>query len=317
MNNLYISCCDPEGGIYRCHLENGKLIFADKTDLDQPMYTVLSEGRLYVLLKETDPKSRFGGVMSFRVAEDGSLCDPSDLLSSRGICPCHLTVADRTVYLVNYLSGNLVGTNGRVSTHAGSGVNLPRQDTAHTHYVNLSPDGKYLLCCDLGLDRIVTYDLDLNEIAFAKVPDGAGARHLAYSEDGRYVYCVNELASTVSVFSYRDGILRLQSSVSALEKPIKNTAAAIRVKDGFVYVSNRGEDTVVCFKADGDRLRFVSRTAVGGVSPRDFNFCGDYLICANEKSDNVTVFAVDHGKLTKTDEMRDIPHPLCVTVTGE
>ena len=102
---------------------------------------------------------------------------------------------------------------------------MPRQDTAHTHFVNLSPDKKYLLCCDLGLDSIYTYDFDLNVKSVAKVESGEGARHLAYSSDGKYVYCVNELGSSLSVFKYDNGNLNLCNTYSCiLENTNENTA---------------------------------------------------------------------------------------------
>lgn len=317
MKNIYISSCDKNGGIYRYNLENGKLVFKEKTNVDQPMYTVAYGGRLYVLLREINADNHFGGVMSFEIAKDGSLCNPSSVVSSGGICPCHLAVTENDTYIVNYLSGNIMSTGGKESVHKGSGVNLPRQDMAHTHYVNVSPDKKYLLSCDLGLDSIYTYNFDLNVKSVAKVPSGHGARHLAYSKDGKYVYCVNELGSSLSVFSYDDGNLELVNTYPTIEKPVENTAAAIRYKDGYVYVSNRGEDTIVSFKADADKLTFVSRTFVGGSSPRDFNFCDDYLICTNEKTNNITVFSANNGKLISTDEVTNIANPLCVTVIGE
>lgn len=318
MKHIYISSCDRDGGIYHYLFRDGTLEFCDKTPLDRPMYTVTYGGRLYVLLREIDESNHFGGVMSFEIAEDGSLCHPSEVVSTKGICPCHLTVTDDELYVVNYLSGNIVSTSGKESKHTGGGINLPRQDTAHTHYVNLSPDKKYLLCCDLGLDRIDTYDFDLNVVSSAKVPSGHGARHLAYASDGKYIYCANELGSTVSVFAYEDGALRLQSTYSSISETTKeNTAAAIRYHDGCVYVSNRGEDTIVCFKATKDTLSFVSRTPTGGASPRDFDFCGDHLICTNENTNNITVFAVNGGVLVPTDEVTAVKNPLCVTVKGE
>lgn len=315
MNHIYISSCDKSGGIYRFELQNGKLLFKEKTAVDRPMYTVSRQNKLYVLLRETDPKTHFGGVFSFEIAKDGSLCNPSEVVSSRGLCPCHLAVTDDDIYVANYLSGNLISVKGKTDLHTGRGVNLPRQDGPHTHYVNLSPDGNYLLSCDLGLDSIFVYRPDLTVKSVAKVPDGEGARHLAYSPDGHTVYCVNELGSSVSAFGYHEGQLTLLDTCSAIQSTTENNlSAAIRYHDGYVYVSNRGEDTLVCFRAEEDRLEFVSRTPAGGSSPRDFDFCGDYLICTNETTDNITVFRSDKGTLTQTDEIQNVSHPLCVTV---
>lgn len=144
----------------------------------------------------------------------------------------------------------------------------------------------------------------MNVKSVAKVESGEGARHLAYSSDGKYVYCVNELGSSLSVFKYDNGNLNLCNTYSCiLENTNENTAAAIRYNNGFVYVSNRGEDTIVSFKADADKLTLVSRTSVEGSFPRDFDFCEDYIICGNEKTDNITVFKTDCGELFKTDKI--------------
>lgn len=315
MKDIYISSCDKDGGIYHYTMENGKLIFREKTELDRPMYTVYYKDRLYVLLKETDPETHFGGVQSFSLTRDGKLCEPSGIVSSGGIVPCHLAVTDDGVYIVNYLSGNVVSTGGKVSTHRGKGKNLPRQDMPHTHFISVSPDKKYLLCCDLGLDSIFTYDFNLNAVSTAKVPEGEGARHLAYSDCGKYVYCVNELGSTVSVFAYNDGALTLLNTYPAVENAAAdNTAAAVRYRNGYVYVSNRGEDTIVCYRQEEDKLIFVSRTYVVGSCPRDFNFADDFLICTNEKTENIVVFKAQDGILTETGEITGIKDPLCVTV---
>ena len=279
------------------------------------MYTVEHNDKLYVLLREIDTTTHFGGVMSFDIDGNERLINPSCAVSTKGICPCHLAVTNDDIYVVNYLSGNITSFFGKTDTHNGAGVNLPRQDMAHTHFVAISPDKKYLLSCDLGLDSIYTYDFGLNVQSVSKVPSGHGARHLAYSSDGKYVYCVNELASTVSVFKYDDGKLILCDTYPCMLKDTKNnTSDAIRYNNGYVYVSNRGEDTIVCFKVQGDRLEFVSRTFVGGSFPRDFDFCDNYIICTNKHTNNVTVFEVNGGNLKQTDNFENIADPLCVTV---
>lgn len=314
MKRIYISSCDKNGGIYRYGLDGGKLTFADKTPLDRPMYTVCENKKMYVILKETDISTGFGGLMSFDIAKDGGLVNPSKITSTNGICPCHLAVKNGVCYTVNYLSGNIVSSNGKIHSHSGKGINLPRQDAPHTHYVNLSPDGKYLLSCDLGLDGIYTYDFDLNVISVANVPKGHGARHLDYSDDGKYVYCVNELASTVSTFEYDDGKLILKNTYPCMFRDgIKNTAAAIRFVNGRLYVSNRGDDTVTCFAVSEDRLETVFTQSVEGSFPRDMLIVDGHIIFTNEHTNNVTVFRLSENGMEKTDTAENITDPLCVT----
>ena len=314
MRQIYVSSCEPAGGIYRFALDCGKLHLLDKAMLDRPMYTVLSGNRLYVLLRQTDTETDFGGVTHMTVNADGRLGESAAVVSSEGVVPCHLCVFGGNVYLVNYLSGNVVCVGGAVRQHSGRSVNPARQEAPHTHFVQPSPDGKYLLCCDLGLDRIYTLDAALNEVSSVQTIPGDGPRHLAYSEDGQFVYCANELSSTVGVYAYADGKLTLLRTVSCAEKANGNAPAAIRRRDGLLWVSNRGEDTISCFRTEGDRLEFVSRTPVGGSFPRDFAFADGYLVCANEHSDSVTVFRAEDGRLIQTDAVSGIRSPLCVTV---
>lgn len=315
MKHVYICSCSLEGGIYHYTFNNGKLSFCEKTPLDRPMYAREYNGKLYVVLREVDKDTHFGGIMNFDIDESGKLVNPSSVKSTNGLCPCHFCVKDNVAYIVNYLSGNIVGTNGKIDTHNGSGVNLPRQNMPHTHFVNVSPDKKYLLCCDLGLDTISTYDFDLNLISKAKVPDGFGARHLAYSPNGDFVYCVNELSSSISVFKYNDGTLTFLNDYSGiLESTKENTAAAIRFVDNCLYVSNRGEDTIVCFKAEGEKLKLISRNSVCGKDPRDFDFLDNFVLSTNQNTNNITVFKADSGNFVKTQEIADIECPLCVTI---
>ena len=168
------------------------------------------------------------------------------------------------------------------------------------------------------MDKIIVYDHELHRISEASVPAGEGCRHLDYSPDGKFVYCANELGSSVSVFAYENGLLKLLDTYKALPEGFngQNTAAAIRVSpDGkILYVSHRGHDSVCAFDiVGGCRLENPEWTKIAGSSPRDFNFAGNYMFCANEKP-KVTIFKVDGKRLEKLDDELDIPGALCVAV---
>ena len=325
--DIYIAGCDPVGGIYHYRLENG-LNFVNKYDVDRPMWITFDENDdeyLYILLRElTD--DLHSGVTRCKVAPDGSLYGFEIPVLTEGRCACHASVSGDLLYLVNYLSGNVLAydkkclSRGPVfsDTHDGKGVHPTRQEASHTHFVRESPDGKYIFCVDLGVDKIIVYDHELHRISEASVPAGEGCRHLDYSPDGKFVYCANELGSSVSVFAYENGRLKLLDTYKALPEGFngQNTAAAIRVSpDGkILYVSHRGHDSVCAFDiVDGCRLENPEWTKIAGSSPRDFNFAGNYMFCANEKS-KVTIFKVDGKRLEKLDDELDIPGALCVTV---
>ncbi len=314
MNHLYITTCDKTGGIYHYIFADGQLEFREMLPLDRAMYTVLSGGKYYTLLRDLEKGDGFGGLVSGEIGTDGKILTPCAPISTRGIVPCHLAVEGEDVYGVNYLSGNLVCLPDTVVTHAGKSIHPTRQTEPHTHFVTLSPDKQYVLCVDLGVDTVFVYDRSLHEISKAKVPAGSGCRHLVFSECGNYVYCVNELSNDVSVFSFGGGVLELLDTYPAIpEFQGKSTAAAIRLRDGFLYISHRGADCISTFKAEGPKLTLLANSPCGGSAPRDFDIVGNYLVCANEGG-SVSVLKREAGIPHLVNAM-DLPgDPLCVTV---
>lgn len=315
MTNIYIASCIKGGGIYHYTLsENNALDFCEKTTLDEPMYMIVRNEKMYILLRQPDEKTNFSGELSMDIDGTGKLFASSRIISTKGVVACHLEVSDDNIYAVNYVSGSVIKLPDTLVTHSGHGLHKVRQNAPHTHFVHASPDGKYILVTDLGLDKIFVYDKDLKPVSDASVPSGHGPRHLAFSSDGKIVYCVNELGSSVSIFSYSDGKLKLQNTLSALPKDFSgdNISAAIRIKDNYLYVSNRGHNSISVFEIK-DSYNIVLKECVdcGGNSPRDFNIIDDVLICTNEKSDNVTVFKLNSYIPEIISEL-NIPSPLCV-----
>lgn len=317
MTNIYIASCVKGGGIYHYTLsENNVLDFCEKTTLDEPMYMIIRNEKMYILLRQPDEKTNFSGELSIDIDGTGKLFAPSRIIFTKGAVACHLEVSDDNIYAVNYVSGSVIKLPDTLVTHSGHGLHKVRQAAPHTHFVHVSPDGKYILVTDLGLDKIFVYNKDLKLVSEVSVPSGHGPRHLAFSSDGKIVYCVNELGSSVSIFSYSDGELKLQNTISALPKDFSgdNTSAAIRIKDNYLYVSNRGHNSISVFEIK-DSYNIVLKECVdcGGNSPRDFNIIDDVLICTNEKSDNVTVFKLNNyiPEIISESEL-NIPSPLCV-----
>ncbi len=312
MKHLYFCAFDPNGGIYHYTLDGEQLLFCEKTPLDRPSYMVIDGNRTHILLRDIDKNTHFGGMISFDIDSDGRLVSPSVPITSHGSAACHISTLGGNIYAVNYLTGNAVRFPSTIVTHSGHGPHPTRQTSPHTHFIAPSPDGKYLLCTDLGLDSIFTYTPDLEAVSVAKVPEGAGVRHLAYSEDGTHVYAINELGSSVTVFTYRDGTLTPHGTYDCLpDFEGQNTAAAIRVKGKYLYASQRGADCITRFEIDGDSLRFLENTPCGGGSPRDFLIVEDWIFCTNETTDDVTILRLHDGRPVLTDRKLSMPHPLC------
>jgi len=262
--------------------------------------------------------------------------------SSGGLGPCHLAV-DKTgkcLLVANYGSGSIaalpIQANGAlvepatVIQHQGSSVNPQRQAGPHAHFITPTPDNRFALACDLGMDKILIYRLDpakaslvASNPSFAAVQPGAGPRHLAFHPSGRFVFLVNEMGSTLTTFAYdaKRGALKDLHTVSTLPENFagKNTCAGILVHPSgrFVYGSNRGDDSIAVFGFDpkSGRLTFVERQATQGRMPRHIAFdpTGQWLLAENQGSDNVVVFRADEqtGRLSATGQTITVGAPVC------
>ena len=310
--DLYISSCCDDGGIYHCTLDrNGEIKIAEKAEIKKPMYTVINGNKLYTVLRRPFDDSSHSGIMSFDII-NGLLCHPSGIISTKGDIGCHLCVHNEEIYAANYMSGSIIRLPDLLVKHCGKSINTERQESAHAHCVMVTPDEKYILAADLGVDKIITYDTDLNYVCEVSARLGSGPRHLAFSKDGSYVFCVNEMASSVTMYQYTDGRLSFVDEKSTLFDNTKseNTAAAIKVSNGKVYASNRGDDSIAVFSYAETGLRLENVFGVYGKSPRDFEIIDNVLLSANERSDSVAIFDLvtkKHiGKL-------DIKNPVCVS----
>jgi 6-phosphogluconolactonase len=199
-----------------------------------------------------------------------------------------------------------------------------------------SPDNRFVLNCDLGLDKVFVYRLDVDasklslaDPPFATIAPGAGPRHLTFSPDGKFIYVINEMASTISVFTY-DAIHAVMSeiqTISTLPKDFSgnNTAAEIAMHPSgkFLYGSNRGHDSIALFAVDqkSGRLTFVEHQSTQGRTPRHFAIdpTGRWLFAENQASDSVIVFALDQdtGKLKPTGQSLSIGSPVCAVFAGK
>ena len=259
-----------------------------------------------------------------------------------GVAPCHLAVdpTQRALVVANYHTGIVAaiplrpdGTLGapNVVPHSGHSVDPVRQTSPHVHSVTLSPDGRFVIVCDLGLDRIFTYQLAAERAGltpatppFVATAPGSGPRHFAFGADGRHAYALTELGNTVLVFDYQaaTGALTTRQTLSTLPADFSgaSSGAEIRVHPNgrFVYASNRGHDSLAVFAVEvaTGRLTLVQHAPCGGKNPRNFALSpdGQWLVCANQNSDSLTVLRVDDqsGRLTLTGQTAAVGLPVCV-----
>jgi 6-phosphogluconolactonase (cycloisomerase 2 family) len=277
------------------------------TAVRQPSWLDLGpgSGHLYAI-SEVSP----GGSVSALAIGDGG--EPA-LLGSMptGSGPAHVAVHPNGQFLFTSLYGGGAVVTHRISADGtvGAATDTRRQSsggrTSNAHQVVVDPAGEYVLAVDLGVDTVFTYRLDVAGATLAEagrlaLPTGSGPRHLAFHPDGGYAYVANELASTVTVCAYAAGTLTAGQVVSTVPDPgVTNYPGEIAVSaDGrFVYVSNRGTDTVAVFAVseDGARLTLVATPSCGGAWPRHLaiDATGAWLYVANERSGDLAWFPID------------------------
>ncbi len=313
--NIYISACSESGGIYHYTLCDKEIRFKSFTPIDRPMYSIINNGKLYVVLRAPFDDSNESGVVSFEIDDSGFLHNKSDIKSTKGIIGCHLYVDNESIYVTNYISGSVIKIDEKLVVHNGHGVHPTRQEAAHTHCVVPIPNSKFLCVTDLGLDKIFVYDKNLEYISNVNALPGTGPRHVVFSDDGNYMYCANELSSTVALYSFDGMNLKYLNESSALPEDFKgeNLIAAIRKKGKYIYVSNRGHNSITCFEIKEEGLVLKSISDCGGDSPRDFEIIDGYLICTNQNDGVVSVFEIiDNTKLTLKQKIK-VDNALCVT----
>ncbi len=318
MRTFYILCCDKKrsgGGIYKFSYEASpdEIRSADAYfPADNVMYAVLDAEKLHVIADRVLPDNE-SGIYSL----DKMLCEASDIKGTNGDCACHLCV-DGDSYVVNYMTGNIVKVGGRTVQHEGSGVDPERQEQAHTHCAIFSPDKKYVLCCDLGLDQLVCYDRELNIVSAAEVTPGYGIRHAVFSKDGKYIYAITEMVPAIAVFSFDVGMVELVTEYTIECREQRADGAAIRLSEdgGKLYASLRVENEIAVFDVKKDKLTLLQKVSCGGRSPRDFNIIDDFLIVTNEKTDNVCIFKLEGGLIGDMITELKLTKPLCC-VTDE
>lgn len=293
--------------VYRQDAASGGLTpVGDVTPVSGPSFLAWHPtGRfLYAVTERRD-----GSVNAYAV--DGAALRPLGARPTGGVDPCHLSVDPTGRYLVtaNYGSGSVsvhpIATDGSLGErvdlvqHKGSGPVTERQEGPHAHQARFDPAGRYLLVNDLGTDTITAYRLEggrLAEAARTALPAGTGPRHLAFGP-GHLVYLAGELSSTVTALSYdaESGALTVLGSARTTGYDGDNFPSEIAASaDGrYVYVANRGANTVGVLATSPTGVRLVAEVATGGDWPRNLILLDGFLYVANQNSDTVGIFRVD------------------------
>ena len=327
-------------GIYQIELDTDKKELQNAelvAKAGSPTYVAESKAhKVYAIDKELKNDKTVGGLLAFDSANI-PFKEIQDV-TEEGSSPAYVTVDElhQNVYTANYHTGNVHvfkinddGTLTETDRIHDIGEVGPRPEQAsgpHPHYIDLTYDNR-IVVCDLGLDKVYLYDLSdqgkLHLVSETTMDPGFGPRHIQFVEKTGKAYLVGELSSKLAVLDYNEetGELAVQQIVSTIpaEWTSHNGAAAIRISNDnrFVYVSNRGNDSLAVFEIQEDgNVKLIQLISIEGEFPRDFTFNSDqkFVVAVNQNTNNATLYQrnVDTGKLAMIQKGFSVPEGTCV-----
>lgn len=342
---------EPEGSrsegiyVYRMDPSSGKLTFQTVVKgIINPAYLVIHPRQdfLYAVSEvQVFAGQAEGSVSAFAINSTSGELTLLNSQSSHGKDPCYVSI-ERTgqfALIANYTSGSIamlplqadgrLGPARQLIQHSGSSVHPERQTGPHAHCILPDPTNHFAIVADLGLDKVLIYRMDLQQGKLQKhaevdVQPGGGPRHLTFHPNGRYAYLINELNSTLTSYRCHADAGRFEElqTVEALPQNFKgeNLCADLHVSPGgkYLYASNRGHDSLVCFLIDErtGRLTYRNHTSTEGQVPRNFAIDpgGAFLLVANQATDNIATFRIDpaSGQLFNTGHGAEVSMPVCV-----
>ncbi len=349
-DRVYIGTYTEHGsqGIYICQFDpsNGSLSTPELAAVtaDPSFLAVAPSRRFLYTINETDHFNGqpTGGVSAFSIDRATGKLTLLNQVSSLAPGPAYITLDQtaRYVLVANYDEGSVavyrilpdgkIGDSTAFLRHMGSSVDPERQQGPHAHSIALSPDNRFAIVADLGLDELLVYPFDasngtLGAPRVIKTDPGVGPRHLTLADSGRFVYVINEMRSSLTVYSYHasGGDMASVQNISTLPSSFhgKNTAAEVVLhpSGNFLYASNRGDDnSIAVFAVDHAKgtLTLVEFVPTGGRTPRNFAIdpSGQWLVAANQDSNNIVTFRINtkSGRLTPAGQSIEVNSPTMV-----
>ncbi|HLP73267.1 MAG TPA: lactonase family protein [Bacteroidales bacterium] len=307
---------DKGMSVYDFNQKNGTIKLVSQSDVGpNPSYFCFSQEKnlFYVANEVTEFQGTAGGGLStFKFdPESGTFQKEGEMAIPYG-GPCFISLSPDSghIFMANYPHGSVAvirlsdkGIPERITDTILYVKDNP--EASHAHMIKNDPAGKMIYVTDLGLDRIIRYEFDVNEgklhpFDTLNVPKGLGPRHFDFSNDGSFLYVINELGSKITVFSLQEKKPELIQIVSTLKDGTqgKSFCADIHMtNDGkFIYGSNRGENSIVTFSVQPDgTLKLAGHTTCGGNWPRNFTLdpSNSFILAGNEKSDSIAIFRID------------------------
>ncbi|WP_413998853.1 lactonase family protein [Flavobacterium sp. W1B] len=335
----YTKGCESKGiYVYDFDSKTGNFNFKNSSEnVVNPSYLTVSKDNKFIYAVNEDGNE--SAVSSFGFNSSNGELNFMNKQSSKGADPCYIINDDKNVIIANYSGGNIsvFGKNSDGSIAQAKqvvGQNNKRKEKSNAHMVYFSPDKKYVLSNNLGNDKVYTYQYNPNSDSevlrvtdSVSVKSGSGPRHLTFSKDGKFVYLLQEIDGSLTIFSYKEGSLKQIDITTVLAKGASQEGASADIHispDGkFLYATNRGKaNDISIFKiAKNGKLEFKGQTSTLGKGPRNFAIdpSGNFLLVAHQYTNDVVIFKRNKttGALTDTGKRITLCSPVCLVFTKE
>ena len=308
--------CGKGKGLYLCTFEDGTIKTERLLPVRNPSFFCINERdrKIYAVNELKEYKGCFGGGLTeisyqtdgdMRILRDGCTC---------GSDPCHVVMSPEREFLVvsNFANGSVavfrldgeggIAAKPALFQHAGGSVHPVRQKGPHAHSAVFSHNSDFLVP-DLGLDKLMAYRYENGEVSFdpestVPVKPGNGPRFGEFSPDGKLLE--RETLSTLP---------------EGCETPNICSDLHITPDGRYLYASNRGHDTLVCYRVQEDgELACLSQTPCGGRTPRNFAIdpAGNYILVGNQDTDSIAVFRIGASGALEFVSNTPFPTPVCI-----
>ncbi len=370
--DLYVGTSNNnvKSGIYKITIDSKQQIQEAKlvTKALNPSYIVINNNYLFSVNEVNSYNGMNSGYTSVYQIDNNKL-NLIDQQSTTGANPTHLAVdtINNYLYIANYgnntnhsagMTVYKISPQGKLTwlqynPYQGHGIDQDRQASAHTHGVytfqsNLNKKAGQadtstkILVSDLGLDKIFTYQLDVNvhnniiatpqliatnDITGQDKKNGVGVRHLVMAKNNNIVYVIDELQSKIFVYKFdnQSGKLSFLQSIDAFNGALHAdrdypSEGLISIDNKYLYVSNRGQNTIAMFTIDPNGLlTYLTEYSAGGNFPRDIaiNNDGTIFAIANQKSNNVAIYDIDKSGNLINLRTVTVPTPTSVKFTAK
>lgn len=339
----YTTTCESDGiYVFEFDAISGELKLISSTQkVINPSYLSVSEDNKYLYAINEDGEQSTVSAFAYNSKEHTlKFLNKNKTL---GADPCHVIDDAQNVIAANYgggsiavfkkMTGNTISEVRQLVQHEGKGIDEDRQEKPHVHMVYFSPDKKFVLANDLGLDKVFIYNylphasehiLTLKETIDLK--PGSGPRHAAVSKNGNFIFLLHELDGTLTTLRYnKNGSLEILNETNSTPPNFNGSASSAAIKispDGnFLYLTHRGDlNSISIYKiSKNGEIDFVDQISTGGKEPRDFAIdpLGNFLLIGHEKTNNITIFKRDktNGKITNTGRITEICAPVNLIFT--